>query len=67
MKASVVRPGMVILWNGHPLASAVDTGQRLVTAEISQSLLAEPGTVSLSLRDPATNRDSAAVTLERAP
>jgi len=64
MKASVVRSGMVILWNGHPLDSAVDPEQKVVTAAVPESLLAEPGAVQLVLRDPVTNQESAAVRLD---
>jgi hypothetical protein len=55
---------MVILWNGHPLASSVDLNQKVVTTTVPGSLLTEPGTVQLVLRDPLTHQDSAAVSLE---
>ncbi len=58
LKASVVRPGVVAVWNGTALTSSVVLDQRIVTALVPEALVATPGTVSLTLRDPATNEES---------
>ena len=67
MKTTVVRPGMVIVWNGQLLAASVDLNQKVVSTVIPDSLLAAPGAVSLILRDPVANQDSPAVRLEITP
>ncbi len=61
MKATLVRPGMVIVWNGQALDSVADPDQKVVTTLIPAALLAAPGNAHLSLRDPVTGQESPAV------
>lgn len=64
VRTPAVRSSLVIVWNGQPLDSAVDLGQKVVTAAVPAALLTGPGAVSVVLRDIVTHQDSATVRVE---